>query len=117
MSRLRIWISYKPKMYAEIFKEVIQATGQAEVVVGLPVESGAAGAQQGQEYEDVLILSLDGLDLPELNLTPERSKAVKVIAFSPNGERGLMRMPGKSSWEEIRPFSVKLLIDLLLIPA
>ena len=113
MSRLRVWISYRPKLYAEIFREVIRHSAQADVVVGIPSESQALATKGIQEFEDVLILSMDGLDLPELNLSPEKLKTVKVIAFSPNGEYGLIRMPGKSSWVEIRPFNVERLIGLL----
>jgi hypothetical protein len=63
---------------------------------------------------DVVLLSLDGLGNPDPDVSEECLKDAKVIAFSTKGDFGLRRMPGKTNWEELRPFGLKQLMDELV---
>jgi hypothetical protein len=38
----------------------------------------------------------------------------KLVAFSPDGSRGLRRMPGELDWVELRPFGLSQLIVEIL---
>jgi len=114
MRRLRVWIDYQPKIYTEIFKEVIQSFGLADVLTNTSAEPAPDASLADSECIDLVVISLDNLGRPELNWTPERLQNSKAIAFSPNGDYGLLRLPGKTYWQEIRPFGLKQLIELLL---
>lgn len=109
----RVLINYKPRIYTDIFKHLFTTMGLIELV-----EIPAAG-QNFREMEtgkdiDVVLLSLDSLDQPDPEMPAEQLKGAKVIAFSPKGDYGLRRMPGKTNWEELRPFGLRQLMDELV---
>ncbi len=110
----RVWINYNPRIYTDIFKYIFSTMGLIEVVEILPGGKDLRDINEAQAI-DVVLLSLDGLDQPDPNLPIERLKEAKVIAFSPKGDYGLRRMPGKTNWEELRPFGLKQLMDELVI--
>lgn len=110
MAPPRVWINYKPRIYTEILKHLFKSMGLIEAIEDDP----ASRAAKGREEEiDVVLLSLDYLGQPDLEIPGERLKKAKVIAFSPKGDYGLRRLPGKTNWEEIRPFGLKQLMDEL----
>jgi hypothetical protein len=45
---------------------------------------------------------------------PEFMPDAKLVAFSPDGSRGLRRMPGELDWVELRPFGLSQLIVEIL---
>jgi len=110
----RVWINYKPRIYTDIFKYLFSTMGLIEIVEILPTGQDFREASSGKDI-DVVLLSLDGLGQPDLEVPAERLKEAKVIAFSPKGDYGLRRMPGKSNWEELRPFGLKQLMDELVV--
>lgn len=110
----RVWINYKPRIYTDIFKYIFSTMGLIEVVEISPDAQDFREMNEGKDI-DVVVLSLDGLDHPDPDLPAERLKDAKVIAFSPKGDYGLRRMPGKTNWEELRPFGLKQLMDELVI--
>jgi len=110
----RVWINYKPRIYTDIFKYLFSTMGLIEVVEAPPTGQDVRGMAEGKNI-DVVLLSLDGLGQPDLELPAERLKEAKVIAFSPKGDYGLLRMPGKTNWEELRPFGLKQLMDELVV--
>jgi hypothetical protein len=63
---------------------------------------------------DVVILPLDESGEPKVSLIPEFMPEAKLVAFSPDGTRGLRRMPGDLDWVEMRPFGLSQLIVEIL---
>jgi hypothetical protein len=100
---LRVWIAYEPRVYADVFARVLEGLGPAEIV-GDP----SAGV-------DVIMLPLCDEDgRPHVNLLPDPVPDAKLVAFSPTGTHGLVRLPGRSEWEEIRPFGLgRMLAEVL----
>ncbi len=91
----RVRIVYEPTVYAEVFARVLKDLGPVEVV-----DDPSAGV-------DVILLPLcDGSDRPQVDLLPDPLPDAKLVAFSMAGSRGLVRLPGQSEWEEVRPFGL-----------
>lgn len=111
MGHPRVWINYKPRIYTEIFKHIFQSIGLVEIVEFEPSNSGRFNMHE--KNVDIVLLSLNSLEQPEIELPIERTQNAKVIAFSSKGDYGLKRLPGKTNWEEMRPFGLKELIDEL----
>lgn len=111
MGHPRVWINYKPRIYTEIFKYIFQSIDLVEIVDFEPSNSGSSGVHD--KDIDIVLLSLNGLEQPDIDLPEERKHEAKVIAFSSKGDYGLKRLPGKTNWEEMRPFGLKELIDEL----
>ena len=110
----RVWINYKPRIYTDIFKYLFSTMGLIEVVEISAASQDLREVNGGKDI-DVVLLSLDSLGQPDLEIPADRLKEAKVIAFSPKGDYGLRRMPGKTNWEELRPFGLKQLMDELVI--
>jgi hypothetical protein len=110
MPKLRVWINYQPRIYSDILKEVLRTLALIDVV---EVSTGARSAEENPISVDIALLSLDGLRQPELDLLPDRLREAKVIAFSPKGDFGLKRLPGRNNWEEVRPFGMQQLFEEL----
>ena len=113
MRHLRVWIDYQPQIYTDLFKEILQSMGLADVLASTPAETGSKSSYLESESTDLIVLSLDKLGQLDLTWTPERLHNSRMVAFSPSGEFGLIRRSGTTSWEEIRPFGLKQLIELL----
>jgi len=110
----RVWINYKPRIYTDIFKYLFTNLGLIEVVEISP--AGQDFREIGARKDiDVVLLSLDGLGQPDPDVPAGRLKGAKVIAFSPKGDYGLRRMPGKTNWEELRPFGLTQLMEELVV--
>lgn len=107
MTAARVWIHYHPNLYSEIFRELFQSTSLVEVVEQPPPEGEPRAV-------DVIVLSLEGHE----QLTREAYSRVwpqaKFLAFSPDGDYGLKRLPGEERWEEVRPFGLAQLMDEVL---
>ncbi len=110
MPPLRVWINYEPRIYTDIFKQVFQSMNLVEVVEEDPADPDPKSSGDGQKGVDVVLLSLEGFDQSTPELKPEFLQRAKVLAFSPRGDFGLRRMPGRANWEELRPFGLKQLI-------
>lgn len=110
----RVWINYKPRIYTDIFKYIFSTMGLVEVVEFPRAAQGSQALDEGKAI-DVVLLSLDGLGNPDPDVPDECLKEAKVIAFSTKGDFGLRRMPGKTNWEELRPFGLKQLMDELVV--
>ena len=113
MPPLRVWINYEPKIYTDIFKQVFLSMHLVEVVEETPADPGCNCSEGELKGVDVVLLSLDDLDPSKPELKPEFLQHAKVLAFSPRGDFGLRRLPGRANWEEVRPFGLKQLIDEL----
>jgi len=107
MVATRIYLQYEPRLYSDLIQQFFQSIGQ-EVIVWIsrgedyPVHL----ITTEQDCDEVLLLSLEESEEPPddqlMNLMPH----AKVIAFSPHGKFGFRRLPGETSWEEIRPFGL-----------
>jgi len=115
MPPLRVWINYEPRIYTDIFKEIFRSMQWVEVVDEAPADPGCKSSGEDLNRIDVVMFSLDRLDQSRPELTPEFLQHAKVLAFSPSGDFGLRRMPGRPDWEEVRPFGLNQLIDELKV--
>ena len=115
MAAARIYLNYEPRLYSDLIQQVFQNIGQ-EVIVGIAEAESNPNLYKidEQDYGEFLVLSLENFDVPPSNLLTELKPNAKIIAFSPTGELGYRRLPGKTNWEEIRPFGIAELLDEVL---
>ena len=97
-----VQIVYGPNLYAEVLARVLEQTGAIEIV-------GAPSAKV-----DVIVFPLDDEGRPRIDLLPQPLPNAKLIAFSAQGDRGLMRLPDADEWVEARPFGLDQLVREVL---
>jgi hypothetical protein len=107
MSNLRVLINYSPKLYGELFSTVLKSLCGIEVI---ETSQDLSGLWASRSEVDIIITSLDDRGRPSIDILPTQAPRSKVLAFSPNGEMGLRRMPGAKRWEKISPFGLDQLI-------
>lgn len=98
----RVWIHLKPRLYKDLFIELLKSCGLTEI---LEIPFLRADPLDNLAI-DVVVLSLDECGDPALRPFYDSLPQAKLLAFSPTGECGLRRMPGEEKWEEIRPFGL-----------
>lgn len=111
----RVLILYEPRLYSDLINELIEQLGLLDIVeISDKKSEGGNGETDIRDDIDVVILPLDGEGEPKTSLLPENLPAAKLVAFSPDGSRGLRRMPGEDNWVEMRPFGLSQLIVEIL---
>jgi hypothetical protein len=115
MTTSRVWIQYHPRLYLELFTRVLKSLEPVEVV-GSSHPSTSFQLSDGIDPNqiDVILIPLNEQGYPELEALPVLLSATKLIAFSPKGDRGLRRLPGRTDWEEVRPFGLVQLVREVL---
>jgi hypothetical protein len=115
MTTARVWIQYHPRLYLELFTRVLKSLEPVEVI-GHAHPSSCHWLPEGIDTNqiDVILIPLDEQGHPELGSLPVPLPESKLIAFSPKGDRGLRRLPGRTDWEEIRPFGLVQLVREVL---
>ena len=111
----RVLILYEPRLYSDLINELIDQLGLLDIVE--VTDSKDLEDSHGTQYNnniDVVILPLDDLGEPKVSLLPDFMPDAKLVAFSPDGTRGLRRMPGEIEWVEMRPFGLSQLIVEIL---
>lgn len=111
----RVLILYEPRLYSDLINELIDQLGLLDIVE--VTDSNDLDAENGGHNNDdidVVILPLDDSGDPKVSLLPEFMPDAKLVAFSPDGSRGLRRMPGEHDWIELRPFGLSQLIVEIL---
>ena len=99
---VRVWIVYSPPLLADLFERLI-ASLDGVTVVPHPLST-----------VDVIVLPLDELGEPELDLLPQPVPLAKLVAVSPAADRALVKLPGAGGWEDVRPFAMQqLLVEVL----
>lgn len=109
----RVLILYEPRLYSDLINELIDQLGLLDIV---EVTSSNDLNKSNGSYSniDVVILPLDESGEPKISLLPEIMPGAKLVAFSPDGTRGLRRMPGEIDWVELKPFGLSQLIVEIL---
>jgi hypothetical protein len=111
----RVLILYEPRLYSDLINELIDQLGLLDIVeVTDNHELTESNGSQSTDDIDVVILPLDDSGEPKLSLLPDFMPGAKLVAFSPDGSRGLRRMPGELDWVELRPFGLSQLIVEIL---
>jgi hypothetical protein len=110
-----VWILYEPAIYADLFQCIFERLGIVKVIREVePEDKSTEKAHLQQEMADVIILPLDDHGRPKTEMLPHPNPRAKLLAFSPDGEKGLRRLPGNNSWDELRPFGLSdLLFEVL----
>jgi hypothetical protein len=110
----RVLILYEPRLYSDLINELIDQLGLLDIVE--VTDSKDLEDSNVTQYNniDVVILPLDDLGEPKVSLLPDFMPDAKLVAFSPDGTRGLRRMPGEIDWVELRPFGLSQLIVEIL---
>ncbi|HUV29072.1 MAG TPA: hypothetical protein VMW34_17050 [Anaerolineales bacterium] len=111
----RVLILYEPRLYSDLINELIDQLGLLDIVEVTDNQNitGSNGSQLSEDI-DVVILPLDESGDPKVSLLPQFMPGAKLVAFSPDGSRGLRRMPGELDWVELRPFGLSQLIVEIL---
>jgi hypothetical protein len=111
----RVLILYEPRLYSDLINELIDQLGLLDIVEVTDNQNitGSNGSQLSEDI-DVVILPLDESGDPKVSLMPQFMPGAKLVAFSPDGTRGLRRMPGELDWVELRPFGLSQLIVEIL---
>ena len=111
----RVLILYEPRLYSDLINELIDQLGLLDIVeVTDSKDLDEANGGNNNADIDVVILPLDDSGEPKVSLLPEFMPEAKLVAFSPDGTRGLRRMPGGLDWIELRPFGLSQLIVEIL---
>ena len=111
----RVLILYEPRLYSDLINELIDQLGLLDIVEVTDNQNIAeSNGSQISEDIDVVILPLDESGDPKVSLLPQFMPGAKLVAFSPDGTRGLRRMPGELDWVELRPFGLSQLIVEIL---
>lgn len=111
----RVLILYEPRLYSDLINELIDQLGLLDIVeVTDSKDLDEANGTQYKDDIDVVILPLDESGEPKVSLLPGFMPEAKLVAFSPDGTRGLRRMPGELEWAELRPFGLSQLIVEIL---
>jgi hypothetical protein len=111
----RVLILYEPRLYSDLINELIEQLGLLDIVeVTDNLDDSDNGSSDTLENVDVVILPLDSDGQPKTSLLPDVLPRAKLVAFSPDGSRGLRRMPGEQEWIEMRPFCLSQLIVEIL---
>lgn len=95
---VRVWIVYSPHLLADLFERLLSNL-EAVTVVPQPF-SGV----------DVIVLPLNELGEPELDLLPRPVPVAKLVAVSPAADRALIKLPGSNAWEVVQPFALQQLL-------
>lgn len=111
----KVLILYEPRLYSDLINELIDQLGLLDIVEVtdnqvLAEENGS----DGKADINVVILPLDEAGEPKVSLLPEILPGAKLVAFAPDGTRGLRRMPGENDWVELKPFGLSQLIVEIL---
>ena len=107
MANVRVWILYEPMIYADLFHWIFERLGMVEVIREVDPGEKLTDREPLQEgLVDVIILPLDDQGQPRIDILPHPPTGAKYLAFSPDGKKGLRRLPGASSWQEVSPFGL-----------
>ena len=90
----RVWIVYRPFIYADVWARLFDGLSSVEVV-----KHPSAGV-------DVIVFPLDDSGQPEMSFLPKLLPEAKLVALSPAGNRGLVRLPGEDIWHKVQPFGL-----------
>jgi len=111
----RVLILYEPRLYSDLINELIDQLGLLDIVeISDGKDLDGSNGSNSKKDVDVVILPLDESGEPKLSLLPDFMPDAKLVAFSPDGTRGLRRMPGDLDWVEMRPFGLSQLIVEIL---
>ncbi len=115
MSTSRVWIQYHPRLYLELLTKVLKSLEPIEVVgYSHPSSSHWLSKDIDSDNIDVILIPINEQGYPELEALPFPFPETKLIAFSPKGDRGMLRLPGRVEWEEVRPFGLVQLVREVL---
>jgi hypothetical protein len=115
MTTSRVWIQYHPRLYLELFTRVLKSLEPVEVVgYSQPWLSHQLSDGIDPNQIDVILIPLNEQGHPEMEELPVPFPKTKLVAFSPKGDRGLRRLPGRTEWEEVRPFGLVQLVREVL---
>lgn len=105
MTAARVWILYEPAIYADLFQCLFERLGLVEVIRPVKIE-GEPFKSPDLEGVNVIVLPLNEAGQPRTEMLDRPFPEAKILAFSPDGARGLRRLPGQTHWEEVRPFGL-----------
>ena len=108
MAISHVCILYKPQIYLDLFALVLGSNSSIKIV-DLNDENPFNG-RGTRGNVNIVLLPIDPEGQPELALLPFPIPNATILAFSPQGDRGLRRMPGDDHWIEIRPFGLDQLV-------
>jgi hypothetical protein len=115
MTTSRVWLQYHPRLYLELFTRVLKSLEPVEVVgYSQPWLSHQLSDGIDPNQIDVILIPLNEQGHPEMEELPVPFPKTKLVAFSPKGDRGLRRLPGRTEWEEVRPFGLVQLVREVL---
>jgi hypothetical protein len=117
MANVRVWILYEPMIYADLFHWIFERLGMVDVIRAVDPGEKLTDIEPRQDDKvDVIILPLNDQGQPRIEILPHPPPGAKYLAFSPDGKKGLMRLPGESSWQELCPFGLSNLMFEVLGP-
>ena len=98
---IRVWIAYEPLVFHDALVAVISQLEGVEIV-----DDPSGGV-------DVGIFRLGGTSELQDFFRNAPFPDAKLVAFSPNGEKGFIRYPREKVWTGVQPFSIpQLLLEI-----
>jgi hypothetical protein len=107
MTKVRVLILYEPMIFADLFRCIFERLAMVDVLQAADLgDSPTIETLVQQGRIDVVILPLDHRGQPRIEILPDLLSGAKLLALSPNGEKGLRRLPWENSWQELSPFGL-----------
>jgi len=96
--KTRVWVAYDPYLFREALTSLLSQIDQVEIV------------ENHSEDIDIAIFRLaETGQLQDFFLHKSLPK-VKMVVFSPRGDRGFIRLPGETGWKDFSPFGMDHLV-------
>ncbi len=96
--KTRVWVAYDPYLFREALTSLLSQIDQVQIV------------ENHSEDIDIAIFRLaETGQLQDFFLHKSLPK-VKMVVFSPHGDRGFIRLPGETSWKDFSPFGMDQLV-------
>jgi hypothetical protein len=95
MSLAHVLIVYEPYIYGDVLARLFKNLDVVEVV------------EHPSEDVDVVVFPTNTSGRPQLAFIPEYAPKAKLIAISPTGDCGWLRLPGESHWHKLQPFNLR----------
>lgn len=114
MEKPRVCIIYYPWVYTDIFQQLFRNSKQVTLIENYFHDLYPHIRRKiSWESADIIILSLDSRNSPEIENLQQQMPKTWLVAFSPCGDYGLQRRPDEDHWEIVRPFGFEQLLQFV----
>ena len=96
--KTQVWIAYAPHIFREALTSSLSHIDEVEIV------------ENHSDNVDIAIFRLAETGQLQDFFRHKSLPNAKMIVFSPRGDHAFIRLPGQSSWNDVRPFGMDQLV-------